>query len=57
MPAQLEIEEDVATEEHILTPAERRERNALAIAEVVGRNPAHTPTDDDRSRSPRKEQG
>jgi hypothetical protein len=43
MPAQLEIEEDIATEEHILTPAERRERNAVAIAEVVGRNPAHTP--------------
>lgn len=57
MPAQLEIEEDIATEEHILTPTDRRERNALAIAEVVGRNPAHKPIDDDRFRSPRKEQG
>ena len=56
MPALLEIEEDVAPEEQVLTPAERRERNALAIAEVVGRNPAHTPAEDDRSRSPRKEQ-
>jgi hypothetical protein len=56
MLAQLEIEEDVAPEEQVLTAAERRERNALAIAEVVGRNPMHTPTDDDRSRSPRKDQ-
>ena len=56
MPALLEIEEDIVPEEHVLTPAERRERNALAIAEVVGRNPAHTPTDDDRSPSPRKDQ-
>ena len=49
MPAQLELEEEVEgvrkeRERHAL---ERRERNSLAIAEVVGRNPAGKHADAD----------
>ncbi|HYL94568.1 MAG TPA: hypothetical protein VET69_02100 [Terriglobales bacterium] len=45
MPAQLELEEDVEAvrEQQQRHALERRERNSLAIAEVVGRNPARKP--------------
>lgn len=54
MPAQLESEEERIRQEREKAAAERRERNALAIAEVVGRNPARpSPLQPfDRSRSP-----
>ncbi len=49
MPAQLELEEEVEAvrEEHEWHAIERRERNSLAIAEVVGRNPARKHNDAD----------
>ena len=58
MPAQLELEEEVEgvrkeRERHAL---ERRERNSLAIAEVVGRNPARNPGDAELVRPSLKEQ-
>lgn len=47
MPAQLELEEEAEAvhEEQQRHTLERRERNSLAIAEVVGRNPARKPAD------------
>ena len=47
MPAQLELEEEVEAvrEQQQRHALERRERNSLAIAEVVGRNPARKPAD------------
>jgi hypothetical protein len=39
MLAQVEIEEKQLRQEREQSAAQRRERNALAIAEVVGRNP------------------
>ena len=56
MPAQLELEEEVVREDQVQFAAERRQRNAAAIAEVVGRNPVQKPPDTDPSRSPRKVQ-
>lgn len=44
MPVQLDIEEEVAREERDKLAMDRRDRNSLAIAEVVGRNPARRPT-------------
>lgn len=38
MPAQLELEREIIRREREKSAAERRDRNALAIAEVVGRN-------------------
>jgi hypothetical protein len=40
MPAQMDFEEEVIRRQRERAAAERRERNARAIAEVVGRNPA-----------------
>jgi hypothetical protein len=47
MPAQLELEEEVEAirEEQERHALERRERNSLAITEVVGRNPAKKPAE------------
>ncbi|HKW26662.1 MAG TPA: hypothetical protein VJN48_12830 [Terriglobales bacterium] len=47
MPAQVELEDEVEAvlEEQERHALERRERNSLAIAEVVGRNPARKPAD------------
>jgi hypothetical protein len=42
MPAQLEVEEELIRQEREQSAAERRDRNALAIDEVVGRNPVNT---------------
>jgi hypothetical protein len=53
MPAQLELEEGV---EAVLEEIERRERNSLAIAEVVGRNPARKLTKADLPRRTATEQ-
>ncbi len=39
MLAQVEIEKNQLRQEREQSAAERRERNALAIAEVVGRHP------------------
>jgi len=39
MLAQVEMEEKQLRQERQQSAAQRRERNALAIAEVVGRNP------------------
>ena len=49
MPAQLELEEEVKAvrEERERHTLERRARNSLAIAEVVGRNPARKHADAD----------
>jgi len=58
MPAQLELEEDVEAvrEQQQRHALERRERNSLAIAEVVGRNPARKPADPDSPRTAATEQ-
>ncbi len=58
MPAQLELEEEVEAvrEEQERHALERRERNSLAIAEVVGRNPARKPADVEPSVSTTREQ-
>jgi hypothetical protein len=45
MPFQLEVEEEIAQERRERA-AERRVRNMLAIAEVVGRYPARIPADE-----------
>ena len=49
MPAQLELEEEAepVREQQQRHALERRERNSLAIAEVVGRNPARKHADAD----------
>lgn len=39
MPVELELEENVAQEEQDQLAKEGRDRNSLAIEEVVGRNP------------------
>lgn len=58
MPAQLELEEEVEAvrEERERHALERRERNSLAIAEVVGRNPAGKHADADLLRRTATEQ-
>ena len=58
MPAQLELEEEAEAvgEELEWHALERRERNSLAIAEVVGRNPARKHTDADLLRTTAAEQ-
>jgi len=55
MPALLEVEEEVAQAERDQRAAERRDRNALAIAEVVGRNVASKPADTELKGSASKE--
>ena len=56
MPAQIELEEEAVREEQQRHALERRERNSLAIAEVVGRNPARNPGDAELVRPSLKEQ-
>lgn len=57
MPAQLELEEEAETvREEQRRALKRRERNSLAIAEVVGRNPASKPADADSPRTTATEQ-
>ena len=43
MTVELEVEEEVIHQERDQRIRERRDRNALAIAEVVGRNPILKP--------------
>ena len=58
MPALVELEEEVeaAREEQERHTLERRERNSLAIAEVVGRNPASKPAGANSPRTTATEQ-
>jgi hypothetical protein len=44
MPVELDLEEEVTLEDLKRLASERRDRNSLAIEEVVGRNPARRPT-------------
>jgi hypothetical protein len=55
MPVELELEENVAQEEQDQLAKEGRDRNSLAIEEVVGRNPARKPTIPELSRSTAKD--
>jgi len=55
MPVELELEENVAQEEQDQLAKEGRDRNSLAIEEVVGRNPARKPTIPEVSRSTAKD--
>lgn len=50
MPLELELEEEIIREEQDRRVTQRRDRNSLAIAEVVGRNPAKKPADPERIR-------
>lgn len=43
MPVELDLEEEVILEDLNRLASERRDRNSLAIEEVVGRNPAKKP--------------
>ena len=59
MPAQFELEEEeveAVREEQERHALQRRHRNSLAIAEVVGRNPAKTPADTELAHTTLKEQ-
>lgn len=58
MPTQIELEEEVETvrEQQQRHALERRERNSLAIAEVVGRNPVRKVTEADLPRRTATEQ-
>ena len=55
MPVELELEENVALEEQDQLAKEGRDRNSLAIEEVVGRNSARNPTVPELSRSTAKD--